>query len=198
MAAAGASDSWGNEASPGDALTKQTFLLTAGAAVLLTGCYEVTFPINQSFPVVVPAFDVEELAENPDGWVFEEAGPIQDTEELMSQLPESVQSYADLELLEVTITSPEQGNLGVYLQDISLFVSTDDLLSDDDDRIVHLAELPPEQVQYVVPFPDGTTLQKYVDAGTLAIIATGTLVDLPGEEVTITLDVSAQAVAAAF
>ena len=130
--------------------------------------------------------------------MFEESGPIQDTDELMSQHPESLQSYSDLELLEVTITSPVQGNLGEYLNDISLYVSTDDQLSDDDERIVFLPELPPEQVQYVVPFPSGTTLQKYVEAGTLAIITTGTLIDVPGEEVTITLDISAQAIATTF
>jgi hypothetical protein len=178
--------------------TSPPLVAAALAAIALTGCYDVTFPINQSFVVDVPTFDLEQLSESPDGWVFEESGPIQDTDELMSQLPDSVQSVAYLELLEVTITSPVQGNLGEYLTDIALYVSTDDVLSDDDDRIVFLPELPPEQVQYVVPFPAGTTLQKYVDAGTLAIIITGTLVGLPGEDVAITLDVSAQAVAAAF
>gem|GEM_PF-6171336 len=182
-------------------MTKTSLPLAAvalAAAGTLTGCYDITFPINESFAVVVPEFDVAALAENPDGWEFEESSPIQDTEQLMSQLPESVQEYSDLELLEVTITSPVQGNLGEYLTDISLWVSTDDQLSDDDERIVFLSELPPEQIQYTVPFPDGTTLQKYVDAGTLAIITTGTLVTLPGEEVTITLDISAQAIAGAF
>jgi len=194
------SDSRGNQASDGEAVTKTSLPLAALAlaATALTGCYDVTFPINQSFVVDIPAFEIEELTENPDGWVFEESGPIQDTEELMSQLPDSVQSYSDLELLEVTITSPVQGNLGEYLTDIALYVSADDILSDDDDRIVFLAELPPNQVQYTIPFPAGTTLQKYVDAGTLAIITTGTLVGLPGEDVAITLDISAQAVASAF
>jgi hypothetical protein len=170
-------------------------LMAAGA---LSACYEATFPIYESFEVVVPVFDLAELQENPDGWDFVESSPIQDTEKLMSQLPEQAGSFADIQLLHITLTSPEMGNLGEWLTNISLYVSTDDQLSDDDDLIVHLPELPPNQVQFVIDFPEGTTLQKYVDAGTLAIITTGTLIALPDEEITIPIDVSAEGILGAF
>lgn len=175
-----------------------TAALSLAALAALSGCYDVTFPINESFVVAVPEFDAEQLAENPDGWVFEESSPIQDSQALMDQLPEGIQDSADIQLLQVTVTSPVQGNLGEWLTDIAIYVSTDDVLSPDDDLLVNLADLPPEQIQYVVPFPDGTTLQKYVDAGTLAIITTGTLVALPGEAVDITLDINAQGIVGAF
>ena len=162
--------------------------------LVLTACYEVTFPVRESFVVDIPEFDVEELSESPDGWAFEEASPVHDTEKLMAQLPDGAQKYADLRLIDVMITSPEAGNLGEWLTDISLYVSTDDVLSPDDDLIVELPELPPEQVQFLVPFPEGTTLQRFVEAGTLAVITTGTLVALPGERVAITIDVNAEGI----
>jgi len=162
--------------------------------IALSACYEVTFPVRESFVVDIPEFEVEELSESPDGWAFEETSPVHDTDKLMAQLPDGAQSYADLRLIDVMITSPEQGNLGEWLTDISLYVSTDDVLSPDDDLIVQLPELPPEQVQFLVPFPEGTTLQKYVEAGTLAVITTGTLIALPSETVAITIDVNAEGI----
>ena len=175
-----------------------TVALALVAAVMTSACAQVSVPIEESFSVVLPEFDTEELDAYPEGWEFMESTPVYDTEELLGDLPEEIQYVTDIRLLEITLNSPKIGNLGEWLSDITLYISTDDQLSDDDHQVVYLPDLPPDQAQFVVPITDGTTLQRFIDTGSIAIITTGTLIDVPTEEMTIPIELSAEAVIAVF
>lgn len=154
--------------------------------LLLTGCGPVVIPLFGDFevPLGVPEGLGYELEEG--GMAFELSTGAQDVGDYRAELPPVFQERARLELARVTLDAPPEGHLSRWVDSLALYLSDDDVLSDDD---ILLAEFDQEAL-------DAPHLIVDIDRelrGTIGILMVGNLYDLPEAllAVPVTLEVNA-------
>ena len=180
-------------------MNRNSLISFASIAALssLAACSEIAYPLYLNFTADLPEVN-EELLEYLD---VNEAGNFEviqateaiDTSALMEQIPESARALADIELVDVTITSPKRGNLGEWLNNVQLYVSSDDVLSDDDILLQDLSNIDPNQREFVISPAQELWLSDLEDFDQMALIVRAEFHSVPDGKVSIPMEVYAEA-----
>lgn len=152
--------------------------LAVGLLTLGSGCGEIaSYPF--SFDM---SLSVDEIAPGdvPVEGEFETtyASEVADFAAMREELPDGAAGMTRIDLLEMTIESPDLGPIGTWMSVLSVYASVDDVLSAND-VFVGEAELTPERSQ--VTFPLGDDVDALTEGDGMAMILQVTMRSLPDQ-----------------
>ena len=163
----------------------------------LAACSEIAYPIFLNFTADLPEIDAQLLEyidtnENGNFELVKATAPM-NTSALLEQIPESARAVADIELVDITLTSPKRGHIGEWLDSVQIYLSADDVLDETDLLIQDLQEIDPEQRDFVIAPTQELWLSDLEDFDQMSLIVRAEFHSVPDGAISIPMEVYAEA-----